>query len=181
MENYHPKGIRIEKSIDDSIIIRTDNRELVFSDYFALFFVFYGFAFLALALIKTGFSQIPAFFYIAASLMLGAFFLSILISIKEVFMITITDTTIEIVNQIWKFKERTVIDRNKINKIDFKRLNFFSNFGLSPLLMIKQSFSYGPYEVPRIIYSSENIYFLKNYNKEIRIWIVKYLKGLINK
>jgi hypothetical protein len=180
MENYPPKGIRIEKTKDDSIIIRTDKRELVFSDYFALFFVFYGFTVLAFALIKTGFSQIPSLFYIAASLMLGAFFFSILISIKEVYLITITDTTIEIVNQIWKFKKRTIIDRNKISKIDFRRLNFYSNFGLSLLLMIKKSLSYGPYEIPRIIYGSESIYVLKNYKKEIRIWIANYLKVLIN-
>ena len=89
MENFAPKGLIVEELIDSSIKITTEKRELVFPDYFALFFVLFGFCMLSFSIIYTGLKEIPLFLYIAMSIMLGSILLNLLISIQEIFIIVL--------------------------------------------------------------------------------------------
>ena len=178
MDNSTPRGIIIDKSDDSVIVIKTEKRELFFSDYFSVLFCLYGFGLLFFGIIKFGFSVIPVYFFIFVLLMLAYYLFSIMISFKEVYIISISDESIEITNKFWTITRKTVLERAKIKKIDFEKLKMSPFSPMSPLLQTKKMFSSGPYEIPRITYGSEEVYLLKHYNKTIRTWIVYYLNKI---
>ena len=176
MNNIVPIGIEIEKISDVKTIIKTNKKELVFSDYFGIFFVCFGFCLWVFSLTVQEFTESYKLFSIVFLVLWGCLLANLLISFKEQQIITITNEFIEIKRKQFIFSSNEMLDRKLIEKIDLKKFSFPTFSFPSILLMFKYSCNLGFYEVPRIVYRGNDIYLLANFNKSIRHWIIDYLK-----
>lgn len=177
MDNIVPKGIKIETIGDTKTIITTDKKELVFSDYFGIFFVGFGFCFWVFGLTVEGFTEFYKMFSIVSLGLLGFLFISLVASFKEQQIITITGEFIEIRRKKLFFSSKEILYRKLIEKIDIKELSFPTLTIPSIVILLKLSCNFGFYEVPRIVYRGKDVYILANFNISIRRWIIEYLKN----
>jgi len=175
MNNFTPKGIRIEKTGDDKAIIKIEKKDLIFSDYFGIFFVCYGFCMWVFLLINQGFNEFNQLFSIVFLGMMGMLLLSFMISFKEQQIITITDEHIEINKKRFIFSSKELLNRKLIEKIDIKKLSVSMLSMPGIVVMFKFCCNLGYYEIPWIVYNGYDVYLLTHYNKNVRKWIVDYL------
>lgn len=178
MNNYTPKGIRIEKTGDAKTIIKIEKKDLIFSDYLGICFICFGFCMWAFLLINQGFNEFNQLFSIVFLGMMGMILLSFLISFKEQQIIIISDEHIEINKNRFIFSSKELLNRKLIEKIDIKKLSFSTLSMLGIVVMFKFCCNLGYYEIPRIVHNGHDIYILTHYNKNIRKWIIDYLNDL---
>ena len=171
-----PRGIEIDKDTESNMIIKTQKRGLVFSDYLGLFFIIWGFGLTIFGLIHEGFSDFFVFFSIAMSIALLLILTSLILSFKEYYVITITDKSIEIFKKQIVFSNKLIIDKTTIAKIDLKEIK---SPDINMILNFRLLCNFGFYKIPRIISNNQETLIFQNYNKEIRVWIVDYLNDLI--
>lgn len=179
MDDFTPKGLKIEKTNDKKIIISTDKKELVLSDYFGIFFCCFGFAGWIFGLIETGFTDFYKMFSIIFLGLVGYLFMGLIFSFNEFQTITITNESIEIFKKRLIFSTKTVLDRKSIEKVDLKELKFIFSTVPSVVIMIKYACNLGYYTIPRIVYRGEDIYILEHYKKDLRVWIINYLNEVL--
>ena len=177
MDNLVPKGLKIETIGDTKTVITTDKKELVFSDYFGIFFVCFGFCFWVFGLTVEGFTEFYKAFSIVFLRLLGFLFISLVASFKEQQIITISGQFIEIIRKKSFFSSKELLDRKLIEKIDLKELSFPTLTMPSIVIMLRLCCNFGFYEVPRIVYRGKDVYILADFNKSIRRWIIEYLKN----
>jgi hypothetical protein len=174
MDNI-PRGIEIEKMDNSSLTIRTLKRELVFSDYFGVFFVMWGFTLIAFALIQEGVSNSLIFVSSAISIMLLLLLTSLILTFKEYYIITITDKSIEIFKKQGIFSNKQILDKIAVEKVDFKEIK---SQDVNLILNFRLLCNLGFYKIPRIVCNGQETLIFQNYKKNIRVWIVDYLNEM---
>jgi hypothetical protein len=174
-----PNRVEIEHNNHNTVII-FKGRDLVYTDYLLILITGFLLAFIVFVLLT---NELEGIYVLGTFLCLvGYMLLRMVLSIFEKHIITINDSTVEIIEKGLLFTDRKIMDIKYIEKVYLKEVKARKMVNSNILLKFKISVvnQLGFFKMPTIQYNGNDIYFIKYHNAIIKSWIIDYLNLRIN-